>query len=207
MTVTHRDAQSVLCSSQRLALALLLAILVVGCGRNDSGGAGAGSPAFETGEDSARQTGVSSAAPDAQPQYGPGGTSPTSRIAPVAAPGLQPPDAASQAGLSDAELARKVHVALSTGTSGTTGVYTPDLLMDEITVSASNGVVSLAGPVGSQKARQWLEQRARSIEGVKRVINLLFVSPDAGPGPLPGAPAGRGQTDAIPQNPEEGSPE
>jgi hyperosmotically inducible protein len=196
MTMTLRS-RSLICS-------LAIAGLAAGCGRSDPHDQGTGAPGVQTGANSSRQTDNSTAAPDAQPQYGQGGTSTTSRIAGSAADNTgtaqNPSSDASQTQLSDSELARKVHVALSTGTTGTTGVYTPDLLIDEIKVTASDGVVTLTGTVGSEASKQSFEQRARDIEGVKSVVNQLSVSPNkTDKGPMPGAPAGRGQTDAIPQ--------
>lgn len=190
--------------SRSLVCSLAMAGLVAGCGQNHPGGQGTGVPAVQTGADTSRQTDNPTGAPDAQPHYGQGGTSTTSRISgnPAGNTGTaqNPSSDASQTRLADAELARKVHIALSTGTTGTTGVYTPDLLLDEIKVTASNGVVTLTGTVGSQASRQSFEQRARDIEGVKSVVNQLTVSSNrTDKGPMPGAPAGRGQTDVIPQ--------
>jgi len=98
---------------------------------------------------------------------------------------------------SDDSLAQKVRVALSTGTTGTTGVYSEDLLLG-IRVTASNGVVTLSGDVGNQSSRNDLATRAAAIQGVTGVRNELRVVEGASR-PRPGAPSGRGQTDAVPQ--------
>ncbi len=195
-----------------LALGLLAAAsLFTACNRNDTSGQG-GPGSIQEGASEFRQTDNPGAAPDAQAQYGKGGTSTTSRIATDATGQMetnsastgQPSGPADPHTLSDNELATKVHVALSTGTTGTTGAYAPDMLLDQISVTASNGSVTLSGVVGSQSAKTRFGERARAIQGVKEVNNQLTVSPSApGRGPFPGAPAGRGQTDVVPQTSEQ----
>lgn len=195
-----------------LALCFLVAAsLFTACNRNDTPDQG-GPGSIQEGANEFRQTGNPVAAPDAQAQYGKGGTSTTSRIAADATGQIEPNSArtsppggpADPHTLSDDELARKVHVALSTGTTGTTGAYAPDMLLDQISVTASNGSVTLSGVVGSQSAKTRFGERARAIQGVKEVNNQLSVSPSApGKGPFPGAPSGRGQTDVVPQTSEQ----
>ncbi|MFO1501641.1 MAG: BON domain-containing protein, partial [Verrucomicrobiota bacterium] len=69
-------------------------------------------------------------------------------------------------------LAQKVHVALSTGTTGTTGAYSDDMLL-KIQVVASNGWVTLVGTVPTDAVRTVLGERARAVDGVRGVDNRL----------------------------------
>jgi hypothetical protein len=186
------------------AAALLGVLLasVIACGRQDTAepGSAAGTPEPPANPQSA---------PDVQPQYRQGDGATTSRVITNALGqrGLSlnetnaPNAATGQGADSDQALAQKVRVALSTGTTGTTGTYSTDTLLT-IGVTAENGLITLTGEVGSQSSRTALEERAKSIQGVKSVRNELRVSPNAAE-PTPGAPAGRGQVETVPQNPRE----
>jgi hypothetical protein len=188
-------------TSRTAALLGVFLASAIACGRQDASepGSAAASP----------KSANPQSAPDAQPQYGQGDGTTTSRVITNALGhrGLSlnetnPPNAAAGEGADpDQALAQKVHVALSTGTTGTTGTYATDTLLD-IGVTAANGLVTLTGEVGSQSSRTALEERAKSIQGVKSVRNELRVSPKADV-PTPGAPAGRGQVETVPQNPRE----
>lgn len=76
---------------------------------------------------------------------------------------------------SDAELAKQIRVALTTGSLGTTGAIAENQLT-RIQVSAENGVVTLTGPVGSGQERQAIEDRVSGMKGVRGVRNQLVVA-------------------------------
>jgi len=152
---------------------LVAAILLNGCGRSDTDGQGNPSISRVV-TNSAGQRGISNQELKRPDQ----------------------PDSASGIS-SDEALAQKVRVALSTGTTGTTGAYSEDLLLG-IGVTATNGVVTLSGDVGNQSSRDDLATRAAAIGGVASVRNELRVVEGASQ-PRPGAPSGRGKTDAVPQ--------
>lgn len=188
-----------------LTVGLLLVLAACGSREGDSqGGAGSGVGAG-TGT---TQTDAPQAAPDAQPEYGPGGVQTSSQV--VTNPGpvsANPASAATGTISKDQALAERVRIALSTGSTGTTGRYTEDMLAD-IGVTASGGAITLSGEVGSEEAKQLMGSRAQSIEGVTSVNNQLRVTPGKeNPGPFPGVPAGRGKNgDVVPQNPNRGAP-
>ncbi len=123
-----------------------------------------------------------------------------SNTADAGLPRIQQTDAttgADRGDSADVALAHKVRVALSTGTTGATGVYSEDLLAG-IGVTATNGVVTLTGTVGDQSVSQAFEARAKAIGGVKSVHNELRVAEGA-PSPAPGVPSGSGEVEPVPQ--------
>jgi hypothetical protein len=127
-------------------------------------------------------------APAAQPQYGQVGTGTASRVVTNAlgqrglsvnetnAPGQPPPSAQEER---DAALSQRIRVALSTGTTGTTGVYPSESLVN-LDIHASNGVVTLRGSVDSEQARKNILGTVKSMEGVRGVNDELRVRSAAG---------------------------
>ena len=71
----------------------------------------------------------------------------------------------------DATLARKVETEI---------FRDPDVPKGQINVNAENGIVVLRGEVGTPEMIRDLEERARSVQGVEKIENLLH---------LPGTPA------------------
>lgn len=76
----------------------------------------------------------------------------------------------------DRELANAIKVALSTGSTGTTGVIAEDQLT-KIQVVAQNGVITLSGPVETEEEKRIIEKQVSGMEGVKSVVNNLQVAP------------------------------
>jgi hypothetical protein len=76
----------------------------------------------------------------------------------------------------DKELASAVRVALSTGSTGTTGVIAEDQLT-KIQVTAKGGVVTLTGPVENEEEKKIIEKQVAGMKGVKSVVNQLQVAP------------------------------
>lgn len=76
---------------------------------------------------------------------------------------------------SDEELAKSIRVAISTGSTGTTGVIAEDQLT-KIQVTASNGQVTLSGPVASEDEKRIIEKQVSGLKGVKSVVNNLQVT-------------------------------
>lgn len=75
---------------------------------------------------------------------------------------------------SDDELARKVKVALTTGSMGTTGVIAENQLT-KIEVKAQNGVITLQGAVSSEEEKNSIEKQVAGMKGVRSVRNELTV--------------------------------
>lgn len=75
---------------------------------------------------------------------------------------------------SDSEMAKKIRVALTTGSLGTTGAIAEDQLT-KIQVASENGVVTLSGPVGSEQEKGIIGQRVAGMKGVLGVKNELTV--------------------------------
>ena len=75
---------------------------------------------------------------------------------------------------SDAEMAKQIRVALTTGSLGTTGAIAEDQLT-RIQVSAENGVVTLTGPVRDEKEKQAIENLVSDLKGVRGVKNQLTI--------------------------------
>ena len=148
-----------------------------------------------------QSTATPGSAPQAQPRYGQTGTSTSSRVLTNGQQGLstrettQDSNSNSTAPSSDEALSQRVLVALSTGTTGTSGTYSADRLLP-ITVTASNGVVTLQGAVGTEQAKRAFEERTKDMDGVRAVVNELQISPGAPD--RPGLPAGRAVNEAAP---------
>lgn len=75
---------------------------------------------------------------------------------------------------SDEELAKKIKVALTTGSLGTTGVIAENQL-GPVDVKVENGAVTLTGAVSSEGEKQSFEKRVANMKGVKSVNNQLTV--------------------------------
>lgn len=73
---------------------------------------------------------------------------------------------------SDQELAKQIKVALTTGSVGTTGSIAEDQLT-KIDVEVQSGVVTLSGPVASEKEKQTIQKQVAGMKGVKSVVNNL----------------------------------
>ena len=58
-----------------------------------------------------------------------------------------------------------------------------------VEVNVTNGVVTLAGPVGTAEERQKIETVAKGVEGVRSVTNNIQVSAPAEPAPQPATTA------------------
>jgi osmotically-inducible protein OsmY len=74
----------------------------------------------------------------------------------------------------DRELEKTVKVALTTGSTGTSGVIA-DNQLTQIEVKADNGVVTLAGPVKNEEDKRIIEKQVKGMKGVRSVINNLQV--------------------------------
>jgi osmotically-inducible protein OsmY len=74
----------------------------------------------------------------------------------------------------DEELAKKIKVAITTGSLGTTGVIAEEQLT-KIDVSVKDGVVTLRGPVGTEREKQVIEKQITGLKGVNSVQNELTV--------------------------------
>lgn len=75
---------------------------------------------------------------------------------------------------SDEELAKQIKVALTTGSTGTTGTI-PENSLTKINVQVKDGVVTLSGPVSDEKEKQIIQKQAAGFKGVKGVQNNLTV--------------------------------
>ena len=75
---------------------------------------------------------------------------------------------------SDEELAKQVKVALTTGSTGTTGAIAENQLT-KIDVQVQNGQVTLSGPVASEAEKQSIQKQVSGFKGVKSVQNNLTV--------------------------------
>jgi len=74
----------------------------------------------------------------------------------------------------DEELAKKIKVALTTGSTGTTGTIAENQLT-KIDVQVQNGNVTLSGPVSTEAERRSIEKQVAGFKGVKSVKNNLSV--------------------------------
>lgn len=75
---------------------------------------------------------------------------------------------------SDEELQKKIKVALTTGSMGTTGVIAANQLTD-IQVQVQDGVVTLSGPVSTEGEKKSIQERVEGMKGVESVRNNLSV--------------------------------
>lgn len=73
------------------------------------------------------------------------------------------------------ELANRVRVAITTGSTGTTGVIAENMLT-AIQVEAKDGEVTLSGPVQSENEKKVIGKRVSGLSGVKKVNNNLTIS-------------------------------
>ncbi|MDX1952641.1 MAG: BON domain-containing protein [Verrucomicrobiota bacterium] len=121
------------------------------------------------------------AAPAEQKRFHQTGTNLTTQIVPSegTAPRSQKGSAAKKfigATPKDRDLAQRVLVGLSTGSTGAQGGVVADNMMLDITVAATNGIVTLHGKVGSDQEKQNLGKLASDLDGVTQVQNQLQVS-------------------------------
>src|SRR4051812_17112101 len=77
-----------------------------------------------------------------------------------------------QTQMPDSELEKMVKVAITTGSTGTSGAIDASQLT-KIDVKAENGVVTLGGPVGSEEEKQIIEKQVKGLKGVRQVVNNL----------------------------------
>ncbi|HEV8544539.1 MAG TPA: BON domain-containing protein [Verrucomicrobiae bacterium] len=75
---------------------------------------------------------------------------------------------------SDRELAKQIKVALTTGSTGTTGAIAENQLT-RIDVQVQNGQVTLNGPVSTEKEKKTIEKQVAGFKGVQSVQNNLTV--------------------------------
>jgi osmotically-inducible protein OsmY len=75
---------------------------------------------------------------------------------------------------SDEELAKQIKVALTTGSTGTTGTIAANQLTS-IDVKVQDGNVTLAGPVTSDAEKTSIGKQVAGFKGVKSVQNNLTV--------------------------------
>ena len=83
---------------------------------------------------------------------------------------------------SDEELAKKIRIALTTGSMGTTGVIAENQLT-KIQVQSQDGNVTLTGPVSSEGEKQTVQKQVAGMKGVKSVQNQLTVVQGGGQNP------------------------
>ena len=76
---------------------------------------------------------------------------------------------------SDAELAKEIKVALTTGSIGTTGAIAENQLTS-IDVRVQNGDVTLSGDVASEAERRTIERQVSGFRGVRSVKNNLTIA-------------------------------
>jgi hyperosmotically inducible periplasmic protein len=77
----------------------------------------------------------------------------------------------------DAAIEAKIKAKLATDVGATT--------ITSVEVNVTNGVVTLAGPVGTPEEKQKIEAVARGVEGVRSVTNNIQVSAPQVPSPQP----------------------
>jgi osmotically-inducible protein OsmY len=181
----------------RFAPTLALVLVATACGRSNS--PADGRTAATDAREAADNAATPGSAPDTQARFNQEGSRTMSRVSTNGAgqPASAEHGGASGVSIDDQALAQQVRVAISTGTTGTTGVYSEDLLV-KIGVTAANGVVTLTGQVGSASVKEAFANRASAVKGVRSVRNELQVVEGAAT-PSPAVPNGRGQTDAVPQ--------
>jgi osmotically-inducible protein OsmY len=77
----------------------------------------------------------------------------------------------------DAGIEAKIKTKLATDVGATT--------ITSVEVNVTNGVVTLAGPVGTPEEKQKIEAIARGVEGVRSVTDNIQVSAPQVPSPQP----------------------
>jgi osmotically-inducible protein OsmY len=75
---------------------------------------------------------------------------------------------------SDEELAKKIKVALTTGSTGTTGAI-PENMLTKIDVQVHNGKVTLSGPAATEGEKNSIGKQVAAFKGVRSVENNLTV--------------------------------
>ncbi len=78
----------------------------------------------------------------------------------------------------DEELAKQIKVALTTGSTGTTGAI-PENMLTKIDVQVHNGNVTLTGPVSSEDEKSSIGKQVSGFKGVQSVQNNLTVGGSA----------------------------
>ena len=78
---------------------------------------------------------------------------------------------------SDEELAKRIKVAITTGSMGTTGAIAEDQLT-RIDVRVQSGAVTLSGLVSSEKEGKLIEKQVAGMKGVLSVNNKLTLDRD-----------------------------
>lgn len=155
-------------------LLLCALVLLAGCGRNEPG---AGGSDLKQEGVSDRQSGpgmsnpVPLSASDPQPRFNQTGQNLSTQV--LTNGGSAKTNAAPAGGGADAALRDRVLVALSTGSTGTTGVVAEGALADTIEVAVTNGVVTLRGTVGNREEIERLAGQVQAMEGVRSVNNEL----------------------------------
>lgn len=94
--------------------------------------------------------------------------SPAPTTPPSTASSTMAPSSSMTASADDATITTKVKEAV---------MADPNLKSTDINVDTKNGVVTLAGTVSSQEAKQKANQAAQSVQGVKSVSDQLVVKP------------------------------
>jgi osmotically-inducible protein OsmY len=146
-------------------MVLLLGLILAGCSKSDQVGSDA--PNKVTGNDLGKRTEIvsndtqSAVGKAPQTQKSSGGNQ-------VGGPGDK--DATAVVG-GDTELQQRVRVAISTGSTGTSGRIAESQLLP-IKVTATNGVVTLSGPIESSR-KETIVDIVRGLPGVKGVQDQL----------------------------------
>jgi osmotically-inducible protein OsmY len=76
--------------------------------------------------------------------------------------------------VSDEELAKQIKVALTTGSTGTTGAI-PENMLTKIDVQVHNGEVMLSGPAATEEEKNSIGKQVAGFKGVRSVQNNLTV--------------------------------
>ena len=172
------------------AAGFLFLALLTACGReaNDAGNRNAGTSGQigQTGSTSDPAATVSTAH-DPLDQNRPPGDQPATQVTSNSLSGLtpegqdqsasRPPGKPVEARTADEALADRIKVAISTGTTGTTGVVPVESLAKEIHVTVLNGEVTLEGVVASEQEKNRIAGQVQAMEGVRTVNNQLKVAP------------------------------
>jgi osmotically-inducible protein OsmY len=76
--------------------------------------------------------------------------------------------------ISDEELTKQIKVALTTGSTGTTGAI-PENMLTKIDVQVHNGKVTLSGPAATEEEKNSIGKQVAGFKGVRSVENNLTV--------------------------------
>jgi hypothetical protein len=156
-----------------LFVAATLASLAVGCG-NESGGSQVSANRNESGENSNFGSATDIRGPDQVSSTNSLNEADNGLGGPVQRESGNYQSQPAQGQASDEELAKKVKVALTTGSMGTTGVLAENQLTP-IDVKVQNGEVTLRGPVSSDQEKQTIQKQVEGMKGVRSVRNELTV--------------------------------